>query len=116
MEFHPVCKFSDIGFGEGKAVVVAGRSVAIFNVSGKLYAIENMCPHMSAPLDDGVMNGKVITCRLHFWEIDVTNGLSLDPPGHCVVTYPVKVERGVVKVGIEEFPSLEASAAAEACE
>jgi nitrite reductase/ring-hydroxylating ferredoxin subunit len=101
MEFHPVCKFSEIGFGEAKPAVVAGHSIAIFNVSGKLFAIENICPHMAAPLDDGNFNGKTVVCRLHFWEIDITTGQSIDPPGHCVHTYPVKIERGVVKVGIE---------------
>lgn len=102
MEFYPVCKFSEIGFGEAKHAVVNGHSIAIFNVRGKLYAIENLCPHMAAPLDDGVLEGNKVTCRLHFWQIDVTTGESLDPPGHCVNTYPVKVERGVVKVGYEE--------------
>jgi len=102
MEFHPVCKFSDIGLGEAKPAVVEGHSVAIFNVRGKLYAIENICPHMAAPLDDGSLNGTKITCRLHFWEIDVTNGQCIEPAnGHCVATFPVKVERGVIKVGIE---------------
>lgn len=102
MEFHPVCKFSDIGLGEAKGVVVAGYSVAIFNIRGKLYAIENICPHMAAPLDDGVVNEKKVTCRLHFWEIDVTNGQCVEPNnGHCVATFPVKVERGTIKVGIE---------------
>jgi nitrite reductase/ring-hydroxylating ferredoxin subunit len=101
MEYHPVCKFSEIGFGEAKHAVVEGRPVAIFNISGKLHAIENVCPHMSAPLDDGVVKGKNVVCRLHFWEIDIITGQSVDPPGHCILTYPVKVERGVIKVGIE---------------
>ncbi|MBK7995828.1 MAG: hypothetical protein IPK14_21380 [Blastocatellia bacterium] len=43
MEFHPVCKFSEVGFGEAKGFVVEGHSIAIFNIRGKLYAIENMC-------------------------------------------------------------------------
>ncbi|MEW6734834.1 MAG: Rieske 2Fe-2S domain-containing protein [Acidobacteriota bacterium] len=107
MEFHPVCKFSEIGLGEGKAVAVAGRSLAIFNISGKLYAIDNVCPHMSAPLDNGVVNGKSVVCRLHFWEIDILTGKTVDPPGHCVSTHPVKVERGIVKIGLETTTQVE---------
>ncbi len=104
MEFHPVCKFSDIALGEAKPAVVAGYSVAIFNIRGKLYAIENICPHMAAPLDDGSLEGTKVTCRLHFWEVDVTNGQCVAPNnGRSVATFPVKVERGVIKVGIEEI-------------
>ncbi|MFY9223462.1 MAG: Rieske (2Fe-2S) protein [Blastocatellia bacterium] len=107
MEFHPVCKFSEVGFGEAKGFVVEGHSIAIFNIRGKLYAIENMCPHMAAPLDDGVIDGQKITCRLHFWQIDVTNGQCVSPDnGRCVSTYPVKTERGVIKVGIEPKPEI----------
>jgi len=100
MDYHPVCKFADIGFGEAIEVEVAGRKLAIFNVSGKLYAIDNTCPHMSAPLHNGAINGKHVVCRLHFWEFDITTGQSIDPPGQCVAIYPVKVERGIVKIGI----------------
>jgi NAD(P)H-dependent nitrite reductase small subunit len=102
MEFYPACKFSEVGFGEAKPVVIEGLAIAIFNIGGKLYAIENMCPHMAAPLDDGVIKGKVVTCRLHFWDVDVTSGQTLEPEGFCVRTYPVKVERGTIKVGIEK--------------
>jgi nitrite reductase/ring-hydroxylating ferredoxin subunit len=101
MEFYPVCKFAEIGFGEAKEVQVAGRNLAIFNIAGKLFAIDNTCPHMSAPLHNGSVTGKNVICRLHFWEFDITTGQSIDPPGHCVTTYPVKIERGVVKIGCE---------------
>ena len=101
IEYFPVCKFVEIGFGEAKEVVVAGRKIAIFNIGGKLYAIDNVCPHMSAPLHHGSVSGKVVTCRLHFWQFDITNGQSVDQPGQCVATYPVKIERGIVRVGCE---------------
>ncbi|MBL8151915.1 MAG: Rieske (2Fe-2S) protein [Blastocatellia bacterium] len=101
MQYYPVCKFTEVGFGEGKAVEVEGRQIALFNAGGKLYAIDNRCPHMSAPLHDGSLEGKTIVCRLHFWEFDITTGQSTNQPGQCVKTYPVKIERGVVKVAIE---------------
>jgi nitrite reductase/ring-hydroxylating ferredoxin subunit len=101
MEFYPVCKFTEIGLGEGKEVEVAGRKLAVFNIGGKLFAIDNSCPHMTSPLHNGSINGKTVVCRLHFWEFDIPTGQSIDPPGHCVVTYPVKIERGIVKIGIE---------------
>ncbi len=102
IEFYPVCKFTDIGFGEGKAVEVEGKKVAIFNVFGKLYAIEDVCPHMAAPLHNGTVEAKRVVCRLHFWEFDLTNGECTNQPGHCVTTFPVKIEKGIVKVGIEK--------------
>ena len=101
MEYYPVCKFSEVGFGEAKGVVVEGHPIAIFNIGGKLYAIENSCPHMASSLDDGVVEGKGVICRLHFWKINVTTGQSEEPAGYCVPTYPVKIERGMIKVGYE---------------
>jgi nitrite reductase/ring-hydroxylating ferredoxin subunit len=101
IEFYPVCKFSEIGFDEAKSVTIENHAIAIFNVKGKLYAIDDLCPHMKVPLATGVLNGKNVICGAHFWEIDVTTGLSLKPQGHCVNTYPVKIERGIVKVGYQ---------------
>ncbi|MCS6886508.1 MAG: nitrite reductase small subunit NirD [Acidobacteriota bacterium] len=102
IEFYPVCKFTDIGFAEGKAVEIEGKRIAIFNVFGKLYAIENVCPHMSATLHDGTVEGRSVICRLHFWEISLTDGKCITDPAYCVATFPVKVEKGIVKVGIEK--------------
>ena len=51
-----------------------GDEIAVFNVNGEFYAIDNACPHRGAPLSDGTLCGHAIECALHGWEFDVRTG------------------------------------------
>lgn len=65
---------ADLNFAPGAAVQVEGRWLAVFPLDGGYEAIDNACPHASAPLCDGtVLDGKVV-CYLHLWEFDLKTG------------------------------------------
>jgi nitrite reductase/ring-hydroxylating ferredoxin subunit len=74
-----------------------GDEVAVFNVGGEYYAIENFCPHKGAPLSEGVLCGHVVECSLHGWQFDVRTGDCLTVPER-IKTYTVTNVDGVLKI------------------
>ena len=74
-----------------------GDELAVFNVNGEYYAIENFCPHKGAPLSDGALCGHIVECGSHGWQFDVRNGECLTVKER-IKSYRVKVEDGLVKV------------------
>jgi 3-phenylpropionate/trans-cinnamate dioxygenase ferredoxin subunit len=64
--------------GAGRAFDVEGHSIAVFNLDGTLYAIDDSCPHQGSSLAMGKLEGCVVTCRSHGMKINVTGG---QPPG-----------------------------------
>lgn len=98
-ELVTVAKTSEIGAGQAKAVDVKGQTVAVFNVGGKFYAIEDTCTHVGGPLSEGELQGTAVTCPWHGAQFDVTSGKVLGPPAaEGVKSYPVRVEGDEIKV------------------
>ena len=64
----------DVPPGQARAFAVGSFEVAIFNVGGAFYALENSCPHQGGPLADGWLEGPFITCPWHAWCFDVRTG------------------------------------------
>jgi 3-phenylpropionate/trans-cinnamate dioxygenase ferredoxin subunit len=106
-----VAAAEEIAPGERKIVEIAGRSVGIFNVEGRFFALRNRCPHQGGPLCQGVLwgaltapapgeycyerPGEILRCPWHGWEFDVRTGQSwVDPARLRVRRYEVSVERG----------------------
>ena len=85
----------------GKAVEAEGRSIAVFNVGGSYYAIENTCPHRGGPLAEGTLAEGVVTCPLHGAQFDVKTGAVLGPPAPVgVKSFPVRVTGDEVEVEV----------------
>jgi nitrite reductase/ring-hydroxylating ferredoxin subunit len=80
--------------GEGRVVEVAGRSLALFNVEGRYYAIDNTCPHRGGPLGEGDLDGTVVSCPWHAWRWDVSTGANVNNPAVTVGCYAVREEGG----------------------
>lgn len=96
-----VCRAADVPPGEGRAVAVAGRRLAIFNADGGWYATEAACPHLGGPLADGVLADSCVICPLHERRFDLESGEDLGD-GDPVSTYPVAVRAGIVEVTLRE--------------
>jgi nitrite reductase/ring-hydroxylating ferredoxin subunit len=89
---------SAIADGEGRTVEVAGRWIAIFNVGGAFYALDNACPHAAGPLGAGRLEGFVVVCPIHHWAFDLRTGCSTSNPDRRVAAFDVYVEDGWVCV------------------
>jgi nitrite reductase (NADH) small subunit len=88
---------------EGRAVIVGGREIAVFNLGDRFLATANECPHKGGPLCDGIVTGTSVVCPLHAWKVDLTTGGVERPAGakdHCVETYPTRVDDGIVLVAL----------------
>jgi len=98
--FHKIAKTSDIPTNSGKPFAVDGKPVAVFNIAGSFYAIEDVCPHQGASLAGGPIDGTCVSCPLHYWQFDVTNGNFASTDSQAVASYDVKVEAGDVFVDL----------------
>lgn len=78
--------------GERCLIEGEGRSVALFNVGGRLLAIEDSCPHQGSSLCAGQLQGAVIQCRAHGLRFDLASGYLLNSKALKVASYPVEVE------------------------
>lgn len=97
-EFVRVAGTADVKPGSGIVAEVQGQAVALFNVDGTFYAIDNTCVHRGGPLGEGELEGDQVSCPWHSWVYDVKTGKSINNPSACVKTYQVKVEGPDVKV------------------
>lgn len=100
-EFKKVTTKDQLAPGECTTVEVDGTAVALFNVGGEFYAIDNTCVHRGGPLGEGTLDDNVVTCPWHGWRYDVTTGVSVVNPAAKVAKYQVKVEGNDVLVALE---------------
>ena len=104
MKWIRITKAENIPPREGRPLQMGDRSLAIFNLGERFVAVENRCPHGGGPLADGIVGGATVTCPLHNWRVcldsgSVTKPCQADVPP--VQTFPVKLEDGVIMLGIE---------------
>ena len=99
MEYE-VGQAEEIPPGKGTVFTVADKRLAIFNVGGAFYAIDDSCLHQGSSLGTSRLEGKIVTCRGHGWRYDVTTGNTVHVPGYGVTPYPVKIVDGKIIVTI----------------
>lgn len=117
---HIVATVAELPPGERRIVEAEGRSIGVFNVHGRFYALRNRCPHQAAPLCLGAVKGmampsqpgeyvwaregEIIRCPWHGWEFDITTGRSIFNPHRVrVATYEVTVEAADAEQ-VETYP------------
>ena len=91
-----VCKLSELLEGQSKSVQFTKNDIAVFNVKGKYYAIDNLCIHAGAPLSDGSVDPDScqVTCGWHAWTYDLATGKCVSHPRQDVFSkcYSVKIQ------------------------
>jgi 3-phenylpropionate/trans-cinnamate dioxygenase ferredoxin subunit len=93
MADYPVAKTSHIPEGRAVRVVVDGIEVLLCNHDGTIYALEDVCTHDGAPLDQGHLEGSRIICPRHGANFDVRTGEALTLPAVLPLpTYAVRIE------------------------
>ena len=99
--FVKVAERADLVPGRVKGVEANGVPIALCNVSGVFYAIDDTCPHRGALLSEGELIGKEITCPLHGAIFDVTTGeVREGPAGEGVSCYSVRITGDAIEVKI----------------
>ena len=97
-EFVKVGKTSDFPSGAGKIVEVNGKTLAVFNVEGNFYALDNTCLHRGGPIADGELDGTNVVCPWHGWRYDLRTGGTTFNPAVGLNTYQVRVEGDEISV------------------
>ena len=98
-EFVRVAATADVVSGGGLCVQAGGKAIALFNVDGTFYAVDNTCPHRGGPLAEGELEGTTVTCPWHAWQFDLVTGESLTDDSR-VDRYDVKIEGSDVLVAV----------------
>lgn len=91
--FVPVAHIADLKPGACQSVEVEGYGVALFNVEGRIYALDNTCPHAGGPLGEGRLEGDIVTCPWHGWRFNVRTGERPENP---------EIKAGCLRVQIQE--------------
>jgi 3-phenylpropionate/trans-cinnamate dioxygenase ferredoxin subunit len=116
---HRIGRLEDFPEGAQKVIDVAGYSMGVYNISGTLFAIRNVCPHALGPIcgaeatgtylpsEPGEyrwgLEGRVLRCQWHGWEFDITTGEALfGTDRRSLSRFPVFIQDGSVFVRCRE--------------
>jgi 3-phenylpropionate/trans-cinnamate dioxygenase ferredoxin subunit len=100
--FVKVATKDELGPGEKKLVNVDGQAVALFNLDGTYYAIQDVCTHDGGPLAEGDVFGEEIECPRHGARFNICTGaVTRMPACEPVETYPVEVEGDDILISLD---------------
>ncbi|MDX8403759.1 MAG: non-heme iron oxygenase ferredoxin subunit [Mariprofundaceae bacterium] len=101
-EWIDVCAEGDLQPGERRIVATDVAEIAIFNLEGELYAIEDVCTHDGGELASGMCEGDQIICPRHGARFCIRNGKALTPPAYeDVETFSVRIDLGRIQLDID---------------
>jgi len=101
-DFFKVARTSEIPQGGKKLVEVDFLPVAIFNIGGEYYAIEDVCTHDGGPLAEGELENEEIICPRHGARFNVKTGQALCMPAfESVECYEVKIENDDIYISVD---------------
>ena len=103
-EWRKVGDIGEIPEGGAKSVELdEGRTIALFNDAGKIYATDNQCPHMGYPLTRGVIRHGILTCDWHGRSFDLEAGGCFNVECDDLQTFPAQVRNGEIWLQVGDF-------------
>jgi 3-phenylpropionate/trans-cinnamate dioxygenase ferredoxin component len=101
IEFVEIAPVAELPEGERLFIEAAGRSIVIFNLAGKFYAIGDVCSHDSGPVGDGDIEQHDIICPRHGARFDIRTGKATSLPAVVdIPSYPVRVVGDMLEIGL----------------
>ena len=98
-EFVKVARANEIAPGHARLVNIKGKEIALFNIEGTYFALENACTHEEGPLAEGDIEGHEVTCPWHGARFDVRTGKVVGPPvQQAVARFGVRVTESDIEV------------------
>jgi 3-phenylpropionate/trans-cinnamate dioxygenase ferredoxin subunit len=99
MSWIAVAPAASVADGDYAQTEIDGALVAVFNVAGQFYAIEDVCTHDGGELAGGAVEGDVVICPRHGARFCLRTGAALTPPAYEPVrTYETRINEGIVEV------------------
>ncbi len=102
MPLVKVAAIKDVPPGQVIEVQAGNRELALCNVGGKLYCVDNLCPHAGGPLAQGALQGEMLVCPWHGWEFNCTTGANDQDEDLTVDRFKVLVEADNILVEVPE--------------
>ena len=100
-QFFRVARTADLAPGETRCVEASGKKIALFNLTGSFYAIDNTCTHRGGPLCEGKVSAEQVTCPWHGAVYNFKTGAVLNGPApRGVASYAVRVRGSDVEVEV----------------
>jgi 3-phenylpropionate/trans-cinnamate dioxygenase ferredoxin subunit len=101
LEYVDIAPSDQVSEGERLFVELGGKSIVLFNLAGKLFAIGDVCSHDNGPVGDGEIEDNEIICPRHGARFDIRTGKATSLPAIIdIPAYPVRVVDGMVQIGI----------------
>jgi len=98
--FTKVARVGEIQVGRSKKIMVGDFEIALWNAKGRIYAINNVCPHQHfSSLHEGTLEGICVTCPMHGWTFSLDTGKAISGGGRASV-YSVEIRGDHVFVDI----------------
>ena len=100
-DFMKVATTDEIGPGQTRLVEVSGKQIALFNVDGQFFALDNTCTHRGGPLAEGEVSGHEVSCPWHGGTFDIRTGEVVGPPApQAVARYDIRVTGPDIEVKV----------------
>ena len=91
-QFCKIATTSELAVGRAKAFQINDKRIALFNVEGQFYAIDDACPHRGASLAESIAKNGKVYCSWHLFDFDLKTGACGAIPDFPVETYELKIE------------------------
>ncbi len=105
-EWVTVCPLAELSEGKGFEVRLKGRPLALFLHQGKVFALDDRCPHREGQPSQGTVENGDAVCPLHGWNFDLETGISPYDPHDQIATYPARIKDETVEVDAAAVPPL----------
>lgn len=90
---------NDIPVLGARIVKTADFDIAVFRTSNdEVFALKDVCPHRQGKLSQGIVHNNKVTCPLHNWNINLSDGQAIEPDVGCTHVFPARVEDGQIYI------------------
>lgn len=97
MAWYKITEVENIPSMGSRIVKIGEIEIAIFKTKdGSIFAINNICPHKQGKLSEGLVHEHIVTCPLHNWDINLSNGEALGNDSGCTNVYEYKIENNII--------------------
>jgi len=101
--FFKVAELDDLEEGDLYPIEVDGEPICLARLQGTIYAFNDNCTHISGALNEGELEGMMITCPWHGARFDIPTGKVLRGPARQdLMTYPVKIEGSSILISLPD--------------